>query len=330
MYAWGSGMTQSRTGANAGKPSRAVPVTRSSNTTASHATSANTHASGDVPSDAAQLGLFELFGEITAAHREAPHQITQPSPASGAASTVVSLKVSTKDHRAKTPAAAIVDDKAGHRTRLLTRFRHGGAEAMPDYEMLEMILFRAFPRVDTKPYAKALMAKFKSFNGVVNAPAERLMEVPGIGQRAVDELQLVRAVALRMMQSALIETNVLDTWSAVLTYVKAAQGHDDIERFRILFLDRRNKLIADEVQQSGTVDHTPVYVREIIKRALQLGATALVLVHNHPSGDPSPSRADIDMTKQIVDAARPLGITIHDHVIVGSQGHFSLKANKLM
>ncbi len=261
-------------------------------------------------------------------------QLRASAPAAFAPSAAVvrDLAQSGPVNAAKTAAetAKIYDDKAGHRARLLTRFRDGGADALPDYEMLEMILFRAFPRVDTKPYAKALMAKFKTFSGVVNAPAQRLMEVDGIGQRAVDEIQLVKAAALRMMKSALVDTQVLNTWAAVLDYLKAAQAHDDIERFRILFLDKRNQLIADEVQQSGTVDHTPVYVREIVKRALQLGATALVLVHNHPSGDPSPSRADIDMTKQVVDAARPLGITIHDHVIVGRHGHFSLKSNKLM
>ncbi len=223
-----------------------------------------------------------------------------------------------------------MDDKAGHRSRLLTRFRDAGADALPDYEMLEMILFRAIPRGDTKPLAKALMHKFQTFSGVVNATDERLLEVDGIGQRAIDEIRVVRAAALRLMQSTIMQRDVLNTWTAVLNYCKAVQGHDEIERFRILFLDKRNQLIADEVQQSGTVDHTPVYIREVVKRALQLGATALVLVHNHPSGDPSPSRADIDMTKQIIQAAAPLGITIHDHVIVGRNSHFSMKTAKLM
>jgi DNA repair protein RadC len=219
-----------------------------------------------------------------------------------------------------------IDHRHGHRDRLRDRFRNGGADAVPDYELLEMILFRAVGRADTKPLAKALLARFKSFNEVINAEPARLMEVAGIGQRAVDELKVVRAAALRMMQSQIHGRQVLDSWNAVLTYCQAAQGYDDVERFRILFLDKRNQLIADEVQQTGTVDHTPVYVREIVKRALELAATALVLVHNHPSGDPAPSRADIDMTRAIVDAARHLGITIHDHVIVGRRGHYSMKA----
>jgi DNA repair protein RadC len=223
-----------------------------------------------------------------------------------------------------------VDHRAGHRERLRTRFRDGGPDAVPDYELLEMILFRVAPRGDTKPLAKALMSRFKSFNEVINASPERLGEVPGVGQRAIDELKIVRAAALRMMKGEVMGRPILGTWQSLLDYCKAAQGYDDIERFRIMFLDRRNQLIADEVQQSGTVDHTPVYVREVVKRALELSATALVLVHNHPSGDPSPSRADIDMTKMIVDAARPLSITIHDHIIVGRTGHFSLKSAKLM
>jgi DNA repair protein RadC len=222
------------------------------------------------------------------------------------------------------------DHRSGHRERLRQRFRTGGPDAMPDYELLEMILFRVQPRGDTKPLAKALMSKFKTFNEVINAAPERLMEVPGIGQRAVDELKVVRAAALRMMKSQILGRPMLATWNAVLDYCKASQGWDDVERFRIIFLDKRNQLIADEVQQTGTVDHTPVYVREVVKRALELSATALVLVHNHPSGDPSPSRADIDMTRMIVDAARPLGITIHDHIIVGRQGHKSLKSERLM
>ncbi len=228
------------------------------------------------------------------------------------------------------PTSKQPDHRHGHRERLRERFRDGGPEAVPDYELLEMVLFRASSRIDTKPLAKTLLARFKSFNEVINASPERLREVPGIGQRAIDELKIVRAAALRMMQSQLMGRPVLATWTSVLDYCKAAQAYDDIERFRILFLDKRNQLIADEVQQQGTVDHTPVYVREVIKRALELGATALVLVHNHPSGDPSPSRADIDMTKAIVDAARPLGVTIHDHVIVGRSGHTSLKAARLM
>ncbi len=222
------------------------------------------------------------------------------------------------------------DDKAGHRERLRTRFRQGGAEAVADYEMLEMILFRVFPRGDTKPVAKRLIARFGSFGDVVNAPNERLLEVEGVGQRAVDEIKLIRAAALKLMLADVKKREVLGSWNAVLSYCRAAQGFDERERFRILFLDKKNQLIADEVQQEGTVDHTPVYVREVVKRALELSATALILVHNHPSGDPTPSRADVDMTRMIVAAAQPLGVTIHDHIIVGRNGHASLKALKMM
>ncbi len=223
-----------------------------------------------------------------------------------------------------------VDDRAGHRGRLRERFRKGGADALPDYELLEMILFRAFPRGDVKPLAKQLLARFKSFPEVINAPPERLKEVDGIGDRAVDEIKLIQAAALRLMRAEIKGRQVLSTWNAVIEYCKAAQAYDDQEKFRILFLDKRNQLIADEVQGRGTVDHTPVYVREVMKRALELAATALILVHNHPSGDPAPSRADIDMTKLIIEAAKPFGITIHDHIIVGRNGHASFRTLRLI
>lgn len=222
------------------------------------------------------------------------------------------------------------DDRAGHRKRIRDRFRAGSAEAMPDYELLEMILFRVFPRQDTKPIAKRLIAHFGSFAEVINAPAERLKSLDGIGDRVVDEIKLVQAAALRLMKGEIMGRKVLGSWSSVLDYCRAAQGFDAKEAFRILFLDKRNQLIADEVQQRGTVDHTPVYIREVVKRALELSATALILVHNHPSGDPTPSRADIDMTKQIIDAAKPLGISIHDHIIVGRQGHASFRSLRLI
>jgi len=227
-------------------------------------------------------------------------------------------------------ASAALDDKAGHRERLRARFRSGGAEALPDYELLEMVLFRAFPRGDTKPLAKQLLARFGTFAEVINAPDERLREVDGVGARVVDELKLVRAAAQRLLRGEVMGRTVLGSWSTVIDYCRAAQGFDHKEQFRILFLDRKNQLIADEVQQKGTVDHTPVYVREVVKRALELSATAIILVHNHPSGDPTPSRADIDMTKQIIDAARPLGVTVHDHIIVGRNGHASFRGLRLI
>jgi DNA repair protein RadC len=213
----------------------------------------------------------------------------------------------------------------GHRERLRKRFREAGPDALPDYELLELVLFRAAPRRDTKPLAKALIARFGTFAEALNAPEELLREIPGIGEAAITELKLVRAAALRLMRGEVLERPVLTSWSHVLDYCRASMGFASKEQFRILFLDKRNQIIADEVQQTGTVDHTPVYVREVVKRALELSATAIVLVHNHPSGDPTPSRADIEMTKQIVAAAKPLGVVVHDHIIVGKQGHASLK-----
>ncbi|MBX9683597.1 MAG: DNA repair protein RadC [Hyphomicrobium sp.] len=228
------------------------------------------------------------------------------------------------------PASTTVDDKVGHRQRLRDRFRAGGAVAVPDYELLEMILFRVFPRGDTKPIAKKLIARFGSFAEVVSAPPERLKEIAGVGDRAVDELKLIKAAAERLTRGEISNKPALSSWSSVLDYLRLAQGFDIREQFRILFLDKKNNLLADEVQGQGTVDHTPVYVREVVKRALELSSSAIILVHNHPSGDPTPSRADIDMTKLIMDAGRPLGITVHDHVIVGRNGHASFKALRLI
>jgi len=217
-------------------------------------------------------------------------------------------------------------DHAGHRQRLRRRFRKSGADALPDYELLELVLFRALPRRDTKPLAKRLIARFGSFAEVVNAPDARLKEVKDVGDAVITELKLVRTAAVRLMQASVLQRPALSSWKQVLEYLRAAQSYEHREQLRILFLDKRNRLVADEVQQQGTVDHTPVYVREVVKRALELSATAIILVHNHPSGDPSPSRADIDMTKQIVDAAKPLGVAVHDHIIVGREGHVSLKS----
>jgi len=221
------------------------------------------------------------------------------------------------------------DHRSGHRQRLKDRFVNGGPEALPDYELLELVLFNAISRRDTKPMAKRLIERFGSFAEAINAPPERLREVEGIGDSAIVQLKLVRAAALRLMQGNIMQRPVLTSWTAVVDYCRAAMGFEAQEQFRILFLDKKNRLIADEVQQRGTVDHTPVYVREVVKRALELSASAIILVHNHPSGDPTPSRADIDMTKQIVDAAKPLGVAIHDHIIVGRQGHASFKGLKL-
>ena len=218
----------------------------------------------------------------------------------------------------------------GHRDRLRARFREAGAEAVSDYELLELVLFRAIPQRDVKPLAKQLVAKFGSFSEVIAAPSARLREVKGVGETVVTELKIVHAAAVRLARGQAKKRAVLSSWSSVLDYCRTAMAFSDKEQFRLLFLDKRNQLIADELQQTGTVDHTPVYPREVLKRALELSATALILVHNHPSGDPTPSQADIQMTRAIVDVAKPLGIAVHDHIIVGKDGHTSLKGLKLI
>ena len=216
----------------------------------------------------------------------------------------------------------------GHRERLRARFREAGADAVSDYELLELILFRAIPQRDIKPLAKELIAKFGSFAETVAAPTARLAEIKGMGEAAITELKIVHAAASRLARGQVQKRPVLSSWSNVLDYCRTAMAFAEKEQFRVLFLDKRNQLIADELQQVGTVDHTPVYPREVVKRALELSSTALILVHNHPSGDPTPSRADIQMTQAIVEVAKPLGIAVHDHLIVGKDGHASLKALK--
>ena len=220
--------------------------------------------------------------------------------------------------------AAIISP-AGHRERLRDRFSQGGPAALPDYELLEMVLFRAVKRGDTKPLAKMLLARFGSFAEVISATPERLQEVKGVGPAVATELKLIQAAALRLARAAIINRPVLASWTAILAYCRAAMAYNNTESFRLLFLDKKNQLIADEVQQEGTVDHTPVYAREVIKRALELAASAIIMVHNHPSGDPTPSLADIDMTKRIISAGDKLGIMVHDHVIIARGGHVSLR-----
>jgi DNA repair protein RadC len=218
----------------------------------------------------------------------------------------------------------------GHRERLRTRFMEAGSEALADYEMLELVLFRAVPRRDVKPLAKDLLARFGSFAEVISAPPARLAEVDGLSEAAITEFKIVQAAAHRLAKGQVRKRPVLASWSAVLDYIRAAQAFAEKEQFRILFLDKRNQLIADEIQQQGTVDHTPVYPREVVKRALELSSTAIILVHNHPSGDPTPSQADIEMTRQIASAAKPLGVALHDHIIVGKDGHASSRGLKLI
>ncbi len=216
----------------------------------------------------------------------------------------------------------------GHRERLRARFMEAGAQALADYEMLELVLFRAVPRRDVKPLAKDLLLKFGSFAEVISASAERLKQ-EGLGEAAVIELKVVQAAAQRLARGEVKKRTAMSSGTAVIDYVRAAQAFAEKEQFRILFLDKKNRVIADEVQQQGTVDHTPVYPREVVKRALELSATALILVHNHPSGDPTPSQADVEMTRQVAQVARTLGIQVHDHVIVGKDGHVSMKELKL-
>ena len=218
----------------------------------------------------------------------------------------------------------------GHRDRLRARFVQVGGDALPDYELLELVLFRLIPRRDVKPIAKELLRRFGTFAEVLAAPPARLMEVDGIGETVVTDLKVVEAAARRLVKGDVAKRQVLSSWASVIDYCRAAMAFMDKEQFRLLFLDKRNGLIADEVQQSGTVDHTPVYPREVVKRALELSASALILVHNHPSGDPTPSPADIKMTREIIEVAKPLGIIVHDHIIVGREGHASLKGLKLI
>jgi len=218
----------------------------------------------------------------------------------------------------------------GHRDRLRERFVSNGHETMADYELLEMLLFRILPRRDTKPIAKALIERFGSFSEVLGAPPKLLSEIKGLGPMAITDLKVILAAAQRFARDGVRDRPVLSSWTQLIDYIRSQMAFEEKEQFRILFMDKKNMLIADEVQQVGTVDHTPVYTREVIKRSLELSATAIILVHNHPSGDPSPSSADVRMTKAIIEVAKPLGITIHDHVIVGRSGHVSLRARKLL
>jgi len=213
----------------------------------------------------------------------------------------------------------------GHRERVRERFSTNGPAGFADYELLELLLFRLVPRADTKPIAKALIARFGTFAEVLGAPEALLREVTGVGAAVAFDLKVVAAAGQRMARGEINEREVLSSWSKVVDYCRAAMAFEEREQFRILFLDKKNALIADEVQQTGTVDHTPVYPREVVRRALELSATAIVLVHNHPSGDPTPSRADIEMTRLVIETAKPLGIGVHDHIIIGRHDHASLK-----
>jgi DNA repair protein RadC len=214
-----------------------------------------------------------------------------------------------------------------HRQRLRARFMAGGANAMPEYELLELILFRAIPRRDVKPLAHALMDRFGDFNRVITASEARLRDISGVGDAVVTELKIVEAAAHRMARSKIMQTQVLSSWDALLDYCHTTMAHRETEQFRVLFLDRKNVLIGDEEQGKGTVDHVPVYPREVAKRALELNASAIILVHNHPSGDPTPSQSDIDMTQRVNAACHALDLTLHDHLIIGKSQELSFRAN---
>ncbi len=218
----------------------------------------------------------------------------------------------------------------GHRQRLRDRFLAGGPDALPDYELLELLLFLCIPRADTKPLAKVLIQRFGSFGDVIAAHPDRLMEVEGVKEATVAALKTVEAAALRLAKARVINRPAMSSWEALLDYCTATMARSTTEEFRILFLDRKNVLVADEVHQRGTVDHTPVYPREVVKRALELGASAIILVHNHPSGDPTPSRSDITMTREIAAAAKALNIQVHDHLVIGRGRHASFKALGLL
>jgi DNA repair protein RadC len=221
-------------------------------------------------------------------------------------------------------------DASGHRARLRRRLLDGGAEALADYEVLEYLLFAARPRGDTKPVAKALLKRFGTLARVLNADARALAEVEGMGDVSAAALKAVALAARRMARSEVQDKPVLGSWQALLDYLAIDMAHLTLERVRVLYLDARNCLILDHMAQEGTIDEAAIHPREVIRRGLEVGAASLILVHNHPSGSPEPSRADIQITSRIAEAGRLLGLTVHDHVIVGREGHVSLKAKGLV
>ncbi len=227
-------------------------------------------------------------------------------------------------------AAARQSEHAGHRQRLRSRFLAGGADSMADYELLEIVLFGAIPRGDVKPLAKRLLKRFGSFADTIAAAPDALVEVQGMGEASVAALKVIETAAQRLGQAAVMDRPVLSSWDRLIEYCRMRLGRAEREHFRVLFLNRKNLLIADEEQQRGTIDHTPVYPREVVKRALQLGASAIIMLHNHPSGDPEPSRGDIEMTREIRETAERLGIQLHDHVIISKTGHRSFKSLGLL
>lgn len=218
----------------------------------------------------------------------------------------------------------------GHRQRLRERFLEQGPAALTDYELLEILLCVAIPRRDVKPLAKGLIKRFGSFGAVLSAPRERLAEVTGVGKAAITALKVARAAAIALQREEVAEQPVISSWKALIGYCRSTMAHELNEQFRVLFLDKKNMLIADEVQSRGTIDQTPIYPREVVRRALEIGSTAVILVHNHPSGDPTPSREDIEMTRELKSATEKLGIVVHDHLVIARHGHVSFKSLGLL
>ncbi len=249
------------------------------------------------------------------------------SPKSSFAESQMSFLADDEAPEASLPNGRTPSYIKDHRKRLRARFMVGGAEALPEYEVLELILFRALPQGDVKPLAHRLLKTFGDLNRVMTATPERLKAVKGVGDETITDLKIIEAAAHKMARARVMNRQIISSWDALLDYCHTSMAHRETEQFRILFLDRKNILIADEEQARGTVDHVPVYPREVVKRALELNASAFILVHNHPSGDPSPSEADIAMTAQIQEAADVLGITLHDHLIVGKEQELSFRAS---
>ncbi|MBC9206487.1 DNA repair protein RadC [Roseomonas aerophila] len=248
----------------------------------------------------------------------------------GMAEGVDSLALPLESEFASPAPKPVATSAEGHRARMRGKLLTAGPEALLDHELLEMQLFLALPRRDTKPIARALLARFGSFGNAISARPEELRQIEGLGEAGVAALKTVQAAALRLMRQEVRDQPLLNNWDSLLAYLQAAMAREATEQFRILFLDSRNRLIADEAQARGTVNHTPVYPREVVKRALELQATALILVHNHPSGDPTPSGADIEMTGEIKQAATTLGIAVHDHLIIGNGRHLSFRREGLL
>ncbi|UWR60576.1 RadC family protein [Phaeobacter inhibens] len=233
-----------------------------------------------------------------------------------------SAKIIAPARKPPSPPSYIKD----HRARLRDRFMTGGATAMPDYELLELVLFRSIPRRDVKPLARQLLDSFGDFNRVITAPPERLARIAGVGDAVITDLKVLEAAAHRMARAKVLQRHILSSWDALLDYCHTVMAHRETEQFRVLYLDRKNTLIADEEQAKGTVDHVPVYPREIAKRALEISASALILVHNHPSGDPTPSPSDIEMTDRVARALAALDIVLHDHLIIGKSSELSFRS----